>query len=93
MGSGWVGDYAPAPLTQRQPGGPAKENIPAIPQQQPGSGGVARLGLHAELQCIDTGGPCAQPFLFASPTRESSTKDYDRGLLGGALRWELDFSI
>ena len=50
MGSGWVGDYAPAPLTQRQPGGPTKENILAIPQQQPGSGGVARLGIHAELQ-------------------------------------------
>ena len=75
MGSGWVGDYAPAPLTQRQPGGPTKLNIVAIPQQQPRSGGVARLGLLAELQCIDTGGPCAQPSIFASPTRESSTKN------------------
>ena len=24
MGPGWVGDYAPAPLTQRQPGGPKR---------------------------------------------------------------------
>ena len=43
MGSGWVGDYAPAPLTQRQPGGPTKENILAIPPKQPGSGGVVGL--------------------------------------------------